>query len=656
MAQQTHVIWAKELSNLVSSLIEVTQITFLNRLKRMSDESSRDNIRGAERSIQLTNIKKFIQVTDSLVYIQVAWNQFCMKSSSDSSEMVNFSGQNNIHNIVNIVVHMLKSISDENIPIFIELPGLETFFRHWCTDAMWIKLKNSGVLQIMFKKMVALVAKCTTLNLSNDSGVTTTKTQAVPRYLQEMWKSLWRLVKLDTNYRILKNETNDGKNKTENIDSEDRTWTGKLSKMFNYRDSETSGNIQNVNCIDDYDREFLLQTLFPIIEHKTNKNTNAVKACEIQNHYNWCNSLTTLSVQMVTSCLLTYTHSGSKSIRESINELSKKHNNSPQYSEKCKISNCDMKFQLLGEDVHKELVNWLNSNNLIVLIILDWNKNWPGFTKNWVFNLVKELLGFLNQYDVTSKREDEHVDSSANFSKKRDESGTFDGFLDFGNKFYNIQQSMMFKSLITTFQLTIIAYQSHFEKKHWAELSAILEDLLVKLSQRMDSVTLQFIEFCSLAPLPFSKQILPKMYRLLNGTYFSFSDRTELYHCDSLQVQKLRIVLEQGFSIKQWTMQSVYSEYLNVYKNNKSSILKWSNNDAGGTGGTSEAMSNKLLKLLGGNKTGSKAGSKTANLGGNKSNKTAGLMNVNLGKSLGVGGSSLGSGNALSELSHTASD
>ena len=93
-----------------------------------------------------------------------------------------------------------------------------------------------------------------------------------------------------------------------------------------------------------------------------------------------------------------------------------------------------------------------------------------------------------------------------------------------------------------------------------------------------------------------------------------------------------------------------------VYKNNKSSILKWSNNDAGGTGGTSEAMSNKLLKLLGGNKTGSKAGSKTANLGGNKSNKTGGLMNVNLGKSLGVGGSSLGSGNALSELSHTASD
>ena len=154
----------------------------------------------------------------------------------------------------------------------------------------------------MFKKMVALVAKCTFLNLSNDSGVTTTKTQAVPCYLQEMWKGLWRLVKLDTNYRILKNETNDGKSETENVNrTEDRTWTGKLLKMFNYRESETSGNIQNVNCIEDCDRELLLQTLFPIIEHKTNKNTNAVKACEIQNHYNWCNSLTTLSVQIVTS-------------------------------------------------------------------------------------------------------------------------------------------------------------------------------------------------------------------------------------------------------------------------------------------------------------------------------------------------------------------
>ena len=69
---------------------------------------------------------------------------------------------------------------------------------------------------------------------------------------------------------------------------------------------------------------------------------------------------------------------------------------------------------------------------------------------------MKELLGVLNQYDVTTKREDENVDcSSANLSKKRDESGTFDGFLDFGNKFYHIQQSMMFKSLIIKLYLNL---------------------------------------------------------------------------------------------------------------------------------------------------------------------------------------------------------
>ena len=42
----------------------------------------------------------------------------------------------------------------------------------------------------------------------------------------------------------------------------------------------------------------------------------------------------------------------------------------------------------------------------------------------------------------------------------------------------------------------------------------------------------------------------------------------------------------------------------------KRSESRWAKDDAGQTGGTSEAMSNKLLKLLGGNKIGNKTGTK----------------------------------------------
>ena len=628
------VSWAKELSSLINNLLEVTQISFLNKLKRMMDEASKDNMRGAERSIQLTSIKNFLQVIDSLVYIQISWSQFCANASNDSlPEMILYSGRNNINTIVNIVTHILKTISEENVNVLVELPGLEYFFKFWCTDLMWIRLKNNGNLQMILKKMLALVAKCTTLKLQQNS---------VPTYLIEFWRSLKRLVIFDTNYRILREQSGTNTCSDELFLGDVKSpgqHQKRFRRWFKYADSfhsDASGNnVQFLNCIDDSDREQLLQVLFPCIDHQSNKKGNPFsKDCEFQNHFNWSIEITTISVQIVTNCLLTFVKNGK--IRESLDELTKKHNSS--FSTKCQISNCDIKFQLPGEDVHKELVNWLHANNLLVLVILDWSKNWPEFTKKWIFSLTKDILLCLNQCDVHSFKEEGGAGGDQEMNKKSSETG-FDGFLDFGNKFYNIQQSIMFKFLIVFFQLIITAYESYFDDEEWSELGDILEDLLVKLSQKMDNVTLQFIEFCSLAKFPFCKKILPKMYRLLDGTYFSFSDKgnSELNHCDSLRVQKLKIVLEQGFSVKLWNYQSIYSDYLSVYKGSLDKILHW-NLDTSEKAAGNEPMTNKLLKLLGSKGTGCK--NKTANLSGNKT-----FLGKNI-NNLGV----------TSDLSHTSSD
>ena len=80
------VSWIKELSSLITNLIEVTQVNFLNKMKRLVEENSRENIRGAERSIMTANLKNFIQVVDGLIYIAVTWNNFYHQTCIDNSD------------------------------------------------------------------------------------------------------------------------------------------------------------------------------------------------------------------------------------------------------------------------------------------------------------------------------------------------------------------------------------------------------------------------------------------------------------------------------------------------------------------------------------------------------------------------------------------